>query len=220
MRAISLISDTLPSLKMTDTDSRALRWMNELHVDQLPVINNHKFLGLVSELDILDRNTPDEPVINHELQRQGLFVKDNDHLFEVLKISSEKKLTVIPVLDKQENYLGSITLNQLLDFFTKETDIIETGGIIVLEVEVRNYSVTEIARIIETNGGSILGLFAGSNADPNLRDVTIKINRADLNPIIAAFERFNYHIKDTYQEEEYFHDVRDRFDSLMNYLNV
>lgn len=220
MRAVALISEMLPSLKTTDTDAYALKWMNELHVDQLPVVSNHQFIGLISELDLLDRNTPDEPISNHEIKRNDLFVKENDHLFEVLKLASEQSLSVIPVLNKEQKYLGSITINRLMDFFTKETDIIEPGGILVLEIETRNYSVAEIGRIIESNGASVLGLFAGSNPDPNLRDVTVKINKADLTAIVATFERYNYKIKDTYQEEEYFHNVKDRFDSLMNYLNV
>lgn len=220
MRASALISEMLPPLKTTDTDGYALKWMNELHVDQLPVVSNHEFIGLISELDLLDRNTPDEPISNHEIKRQDLFVKENDHLFEVLKLASEKSLSVIPVLNSNQKYVGSITISRLMDFFTKETDIIEPGGILVLEIESRNYSVAEIGRIIESNGASILGLFAGSNPDPNLRDVTVKINKADLTAIIATFERYNYKIKDSYQEEEYFHNVKDRFDSLMNYLNV
>ena len=220
MRAGSLISDVLPSLKTSDTDATALRWMNELHVDQLPIIHNHKFLGLVNEPDLIDRNTPDEIINIHNLKPDGLFVEDTDHLFEVLKLANDKNLTVIPVLNKDQNYIGSITLSRLMSYFTRETDIAEPGGILILEVEARNYSVSEIARIIETNGGTILGLFAGSNPDPNLRDVTIKVNRVDLAAIIKTFLRYNYRIKETFQEEEYSHDVRDRFDSLMNYLNI
>jgi len=58
--------------------------------------------------------------------------------------------------------------------------------------------------------------------DSDTIDVTVKINRQDLQfqRIIASFERFSYTIKASFQEADYFEGLQERYDSLMNYLNV
>jgi CBS domain-containing protein len=141
-------------------------------------------------------------------------------LFEVLKVATEFRLSVIPVIDKDENYMGIITRDELLNYFATQTDILEPGGILVLELNVKDYALAEIARIIESNGARILCIFAITNYNSNKMELTIKVNQTDLQPIIAGLNRFNYIVKETFQEAEYFDNLKERYDSLMNYLNI
>jgi predicted transcriptional regulator len=56
MIAEELINHMLPPLKLTDEASKAVAWMEEFRCSQLPVIENEKFLGFISEDIILERN--------------------------------------------------------------------------------------------------------------------------------------------------------------------
>jgi CBS domain-containing protein len=220
MKAAEIISKNIPSLKTSDTGSRAMRLMSEYHVTHLPIVNEFQLLGLISEEDILNAHGEEDAIGALPLSFMRPFIHDHEHLFEVLKVASEFRLTVIPVIDKEENYLGVITRDDLLNYFASATDILETGSIIVLELNVKDYLLSEIVRIIESNAAKVLCIFAGTNNDSSKMELTIKINQTELQPIIADLNRHNYTVKETFQEAEYFDNLKERYDSLMNYLNI
>ena len=142
MLAIDLITDTIPPLKISDSGSKALNWMDEFKVRQLPIVKNHQYLGLISEADVLDLNKPDEALENHNLTLIRPFVTKHQHLYEVMKLVSALDLSLIPVLDG-EKYVGIIPLIYLFNKFAKMSSIEEPGGIIVLELNVNDFSLAE-----------------------------------------------------------------------------
>lgn len=194
--------------------------MNVFHVSHLPIVNENQLLGLISEEDILNAHGEEDAIGSLPLSFMRPFIHDHEHLFEVLKVATEFRLTVIPVIDKEEIYLGAITRDDLLNYFAMQTDILEPGGIIVLELHVKDYSLSEIVRIIESNHVKILCMFAGTDYDSSRMELTIKVNNTELQPIIADLNRYNYTVKETFQEAEYFDNLKERYDSLMNYLNI
>lgn len=220
MKAAELTSKTIAPLKTSDTGAEALHLMNLFHVSHLPIVNENLLLGLISEEDILNAHGEDDPIGSLPLSVMRPFIHDDEHLFEVLKMASELRLSVIPVIDKKEMYLGLIIRHDLLNYFAEQTDILEPGGIIVLDMHVKDYALTEIVRIIESNNVKILCFFAGTNSDTSRIELTIKLNNTELQPVIADLNRYNYNVKETYQEAEYFDNLKERYDSLMNYLNI
>ncbi|HUM45938.1 MAG TPA: CBS domain-containing protein [Chitinophagales bacterium] len=220
MKAAELVSKNISSLRTSDTGASALHLMNVFHVTHLPIVNENQLLGLISEEDILNAHGEEDAIGSLPLSFMRPFIHDHEHLFEVLKVATEFRLTVIPVIDKEETYLGVITRADLLNYFAVQTDILEPGGIIVLEVHIKDYSLTEIVRIIESNHVKILCMFAGTDYDTSRMELTIKINNTDLQPIISDLNRHNYYVKETFQEAEYFDNLKERYDSLMNYLNI
>jgi hypothetical protein len=98
--------------------------------------------------------------------------------------------------------------------------ILNPGGIIILEIAENNYSMAEISQIVESNDSRIIGAFFTTRPDSTLIDLTLKINNIDLNPVIQTFERYNYTIKATFAEEDDMDDLKERYDALMNYLNI
>jgi acetoin utilization protein AcuB len=220
MIAKNLISNLIPPLKTSDTGEQAINWMQEFNVNHLPIVNNEQFLGLISEDDILDMNDLFEPIGNHQLSLFRPLVKDKVHIYEVIKVASELSLTIIPVVDEKENYVGVITLQSLVQFFGTLNGLKENGGIVVLEMNKSDYSMSEIARLVESNDAIILSCYVSAHLETTKIEVTLKLNVADLKHVIATFERFNYIVAGSFQEAEYYDQLKDRFDSLMNYLNT
>jgi len=220
MIARSLISDEIMPLKTSDTGTKALNWMDEYKVSHLPIVNNEAFLGLVSEQDIYNLNNPDEPLGNHKLSLSNPFVKEHEHIYNVLKIVDELGLTVIPVLDDRKKYLGCLTLESLVKFLAGTFSFDNPGGVIVLEVSNLDYSLTEISNIVESNDAKILSVFVSSHKDSTRLEVVIKINRIELGSILKTFDRYGYLIKASFGEEETHENLRDKYDSLMNYLDM
>jgi len=221
MIAGNLLSHTIIPLRTSDTGAEALGIMSDFYVRHLPIVNDKQLLGLISEDDILEHDV-EEAVGSYQLSMTKPYVKDTDHLYDVLKILSEYKLTVVPVIDVESNYKGLISQDDLVRYFANTGSFTEPGSIIVLEMNRRDYSLAEISRIVESESAAILSTFITSNLETDFIDVTVKINRQDfqLQRILASFERFEYKIKASFQEADYFDGLQERYDSLMNYLNV
>lgn len=220
MLAKDLITDEVPPLKTSDTGLMVINWMDEFKVSHLPIVNNREYLGLISDTDILDLNITDEEIGKYKLSLIRPFVKENQHVYEVIKMISNMKLTVLPVLDENENYLGLIPLTGLLQQFSILAATREPGGIIVLEMNELDYSLSQIAQIVEGNDGKILSCYLNSLPDSTRIEVTVKVNKTDISGILQTFNRYNYTVKASFHQSEFSDDMKNRFDSFMNYINI
>jgi predicted transcriptional regulator len=221
MIAKNLISEEIPPVKTSDTGLEALNWMTFFKVSHLPIVNNQEFLGLISENDIYDLNNPDEAIGNHKLSLYKAYVLPSQHIYEILEVASRLKLSAIPVIDENNKYLGLIKLTELLHEFAKVSAIEKPGGIIVLEVHVNDYSVSEIAQIIESNDARILSLYITTIPDSVRMEINIKVNVSDLTSIIQTFNRFEYEVKASYLEVDKQDELYNtRYELLMRYLNT
>ena len=178
-------------------------------------------MGLVSEDDILDFNNTHEQLGKFLKNLYKPFVKDTEHIYEVLRVAAGLKSTIIPVVDSKQNYLGLITLQSLLFNFAKMTAISEPGGVIILELNNKtDYVLSDIARIVESNGAHILSLYFNVDTETGKHAVTLKVDSTEIKHIVATFERYEYSVKAFFQESDMGEIIKDRYDSLMNYLNI
>jgi acetoin utilization protein AcuB len=221
MLAKELISEIIPSLKTSDTGQTALNWMEIFRISHLPIVNNQDFLGLISDADIYDMNQPDEPIGNHKLTLFKPYVSSEQHLFEVIGLASRLKLTVIPVLDEHEHYKGVITSSDLIRHIAGISSMDQPGGIIVLELLERDYSLSQIAQIIEGNNVKVLSMYITSPPESTRLEVTLKVNTNDLTSVIRTFERYSYEVKTWITSDDTMDRFySDRFDMFMKYLNI
>lgn len=220
MIAKDLINDSFPPLKLSDSGLKALNWMEEFRLEHLPIVDGLNYVGLASEEDILKLSSLDQPLANHNLPLIKPFVRFNQPVFEVVKLISQDKLTVVPVLDPNGNYMGLITLSDILKHYSESGIFDDAAGVIVLEVGAKSYSMSEIAHLIENENARILSLYITPNAENETIDLTIKINQPELSRILSSFSRHGYIVKEHYHQSEFMDDLKSRYDSLMNYLGI
>jgi acetoin utilization protein AcuB len=221
MVAKDLISEVIPSLKTSDTGQTALNWMEIFRVSHLPIVNNQDFLGLISDTDIYDMNQPEEAIGNHTLTLFKPYVGEDQHIFEVIGLASRMKLSIVPVLDNNDHFLGVITINDLIRHLAGISSMDQPGGIIVLELIERDYSLSQIAQIVESNNVKVLSMYITSPPDSTKLEVTLKLSSGELSSVIRTFERYNYEVKtwvSTTDSMDRFYS--ERFDLLMKYLNI
>lgn len=218
MRAIELITEEIPPLTHTDTGENALRWMDELKVSHLPVLKNGNFVGILSESDILDKMHLDQKLDKLFDHLPRPYVLANAHIYEVLAKISEHRVSVLPVLDENEKYLGCTSVYHLLTVIANTGSIRESGGILVIEINAADYSMAQIGQIVESNNAKILSSYIMSTIDSTKVEVTLKINQIELSSIIRTFERYDYVVKATFQKSEVDDDMQQRFDALMNFM--
>lgn len=220
MIAQELINEMIPPLKVTDTAEKALRWMEELRIAQLPVLDGQAYMGMVSEDAIFHSNEATVLLQDLSLLAANVFALPNLHFYDVLKIALDNTLQVVAVLNEERQYVGAITINDTIAAFAQSV-VQEPGGIIVLSMNERDYSLAEISRLVESNDSKILSSYVcPDKADTARIKLTIKLNRKDISRIIATFERFDYQIVARFQNTPDLEEDKERLDLLLKYLNM
>ncbi|WP_113663147.1 CBS domain-containing protein [Pedobacter nanyangensis] len=220
MLAGKLISNIIPPLRTSDTVRKALERMNEFKLYHLPIVNETQYLGLVSEEELMEARDMEIAIGALPVKLLNTFTFENVHIYEVIRLFSELQLSVVPVLDQQKNYLGLISINNLLNFTANLYSVNEPGGIIILSISNRNNSLAHMAQIVEADNAQILSSYISSYPDSTRLEVTLKINKTEISAIVAAFERYDYEVKAVFNNSSHDDGSMDRFDSFMNYLNV
>ena len=221
MTAKDLIAHDIPSLNFAQTGKEAFHLLNDHHLKHLPVVEDGRLVGIISEADIFNHKLY-EPIGAYDFSMARRFaVRDGEHVLEVIKVMGDHRLTIIPVLDSEGFYLGVVTQNDLLRFFSATASFTQPGAVLVLEMERRDYSMATIARFVEENECKILCSFVTSTHESETLEVTLKLNSHDVSRVIASLERHNYTVRQTFGEPGHADNgLQDRVDSLMNYLNM
>ena len=221
MLARELISDVVTALKTTDSGTLALSWMEVFRIKHLPIVNHREFLGLISDADIYGQTDPDEPQGNHHHTLPKPDVNDHQHIYPLIELMSRKERTLVTVLNAEKQYLGAITQEDLTRKFAHLSAMQQPGGIIELEMNQIDYSLSEISQIVEGNNGRILSLYVAASDDQSKLRVTLKVNLTDLVSVLETFNRYNYTVVSSHMNEEDLDEFyQERFDSFLKYLNT
>ena len=221
MIARELINHMIPPLKKSDSAQKANAWMEELRVNQLPVIERGVYCGLISEEVILEDNDNSKAVSEYKLQGASCVVNENQHFYDVLKIVSDNGVQLVAVLDDEETFLGVISIKDTVTAFAQSAAVQSPGGIIILSLKQIDYSLAEISRLVESNDAKILSSIVNNDIfDANMIKLTIKINKTDLSSIIATLERFEYKIIAKFEESKLESTDKERLDILFKYLDM
>ena len=218
MMASAFIDPSIVPLKISDSVAVAIDFFKEFSVRQLPVVQDNICIGILS-LDEIEEELADVPVLDF-INLSYSFASTYDHIYEVMRAISEQSVTLFPIIDENNNYLGCITLASLFKNYVNCAAFSQPGSIIVLEMDKKNYSLAEIARIVESENKVILSSLLSSNAESDRLEITLKLNSAQIQNLLSTFERFGYNIKATFDEEDVKDTLKNRYESLMTYLNV
>jgi acetoin utilization protein AcuB len=215
-----VISVTIPTLHLNDTVEQALRLMIEFHVEHLVVVTGNKFVGIVYEDDLLDIENGETQLSELQTIFSKLTVHADTHFLAAVQVVNEYGLTVIPVVEGEMEFIGAIVQTDLFKQLAKQTGANEPGGVIVLELEKRGYSFSEISKLVETNDATITQLNSYYDNDTETFLVTLKVNKFEISDIVATFQRYDYTVKYYFGEELYGNELKENYDHLMNYLNM
>lgn len=220
MLASEIVITEIPSLSTKDSVAQAIEWMDEFKVTHLAVTDGYNFLGLINENYLLNVEDQIERIGQHEHFLEKVHAYENEHVFEIVKKVQKHRLSLIPILNEKELFVGTITVFNLMEVIAEMPVVKNPGGIIVMDINQIDYSLSEISRIVESNDAKILGCFISRAHDNNSIELTIKINKLNVQDVIQTFERFGHEITASYDESSSKDDMEDRYNNLMNYLNM
>ena len=220
MHAYELITEAIPTLKTSDTVADALEIMSEYKVSHLPVVNHEQLLGLISEDQLLAAEDTDKAIGEIPLTIYKPYVFENDHYFEVLRLVSSLNLTCVPVLDREKNFKGCILLETIVHEMARLCAVNEPGGVLTLAVNARDYSASEITRIVESNNAQVLSMLSRLIPGNGRIEIILKVNKENLKDIVSSFHRYQYEVLDVFDKSSIEEDLMDRFDSFLKYLDI
>lgn len=221
MIAEELINHMIPPLKVTDDAHKAIVWMEEFRCNHLPVVDEGRLLGFISEEIILESNDIEKSLGDFNLMGKDCVVSLESHFYDILRIAGENKLQIVAVLNEDLQYAGVITVQDIMASFAQTAAVKMQGGILVLSMDLIDYSMAEISRLVEENKAKIISSTMVEDAmDQGKIKLTLKINQVDLSRIVATLERFSYRVIGRYQEIRKDVDDNDRIDMLLKYLNI
>ncbi len=215
-----LISQSLPSVRLTDKVYQVLQHMNDNQVTHLPITEGEKYIGLISEDDLLMADNDNDPLEALQQSFSAVSVKENEHFLKAVQLAGENGLSIVPVVSEENEFTGVVSYNELLRHASSFMSLNEPGGLIVLEIASNNYSFSEISKLVEQNDAQITQLNTSNDGETGMMQVTIRINKPEVSDIVATFQRYDYSVKYFIGEEMYENELRSNFDNLMNYLKI
>lgn len=219
MTTLQLIDNTIPQLQLTDTVAKALQLMEDFRATHLPVVSQEKFLGLISEEDLLDEENKKATLGFFQNDLIPAAVKADQHFLKAVSVCNLYQTNVIPVVNDASELMGAIRGFSLLIELGNFSGSNEYGALIVLEMERTRFSISEINSIVESDDATILHLNITS-LPPSLLRVTLQINKKEISTIIATFERYEYAVSYYSGEELFENDISTNYQNLMNYLDI
>jgi len=220
MLTIELINNNIPRLKLQDTVSKALQLINDFRVTHLAVVADDKYLGLISEEDLLDAEEEKMPI---ELMQETFIdaaVHDNEHFLTAVTFCNQFDTSVVPVINEERELAGVITNTDLLKALGNFAGTNEIGGIIVLEMERSQFAISEISRIVESNDATILHLNTTVHPETGMLTVSIHTNKKEIASIVATFERYDYDVIYYFGNENFENEIHTNYRHLINYLDI
>ena len=199
---------------------KALQLISDFKVTHLPVVSENKFLGLISEEDLLDI---EEQKLTIEVLQESLVhaaVYDTAHFLIAVNCSIQFDTNVVPVINTENEYSGVITTTDLLKALGNFSGATEIGGIIVLEMERSQLAISEISRIVESNNSTILHLNTTTNPITGILTVTLHLNNKEVEAIVASFKRYEYDVVFYFGDNKFENEIEGNYKHFMNYLDI
>lgn len=213
-----IINDIRP-LNSSSKISELQELFNQLTLSHLPIEDDNKtYLGCFSETDAhcVDSN---KTVNDYKYTLEDFYVRDTTLWLDVLEAFAVKSTNIMPVLNSDNVYLGYYELNDVISLFNESPFFSETGGVIVVEKGINDYSFSELSQIVESNNGRLLGAFV-SKMNSDLIQITLKVSTGGLSDIIQTFRRYSYNVISGHDEDRYIESLKERSDYLNKYLNI
>ncbi|WP_424962827.1 hypothetical protein [Ekhidna sp.] len=219
MIAEQLINYMVPPLKPSDDIARAKQWMDEFRVKELPVVENNDFKGFISEDLLYDSEILHPEVSAYPLIGQSCVIPATSHYYDILRVQSDHQLEMVAVVSGDE-FKGVVLISDILKEFAKTAIVNAQGAIVTLQTSLNDYSLSEIARVVEMNGSTLLGANVKPDLDdPSLIEIVLRINHQDVNQIATGLSKSGYKVTSSFNTEDNSFDEKDRYGMLMKFLD-
>ena len=220
LTADNYIDTSVPYVTPDYTCSRVLSVMDNFKMLYLPVVEDGLYIGLISEDEIYEKELFEESLSSFGMMKCP-YVLSTQHILDVLSVAAHFSVPIVPVVNADRKYLGTITAQNLIDALSKITSVQSKGAVLVLEMGIHDYSMSEIARIVESENAKLISSYTTEYEDSTRMLVTIVVNMAEISPIVKSLERYGYKVNTFFSGSNKIDDLyRERYELLMDYMKI
>lgn len=219
MRQLSeYINNDFKPFSINESVTEIQDFFADINYSHFPVMDSDVYIGCISAVDI-ETFESQKLISDYRYALEGFFVRTTMSWLDVLEVFARNNATIVPILDETNKYVGYYEITDIIKFLNETPFLKETGGIIVVEKPIADYSMSQITQIVESNNGKLLGVFV-SEATAEKVQVTVKTTLGGINEIIQSFRRYNYEIISEHHEDDYMNTLKERSEYLDKYLNI
>lgn len=211
------ISKDFPCFSLTDSIEAARDLLEDFGYTHIFIKKSQHFYGAIAIDFLYEEDEGTLKSLEHQIERFA--ISEDSNIMDSIRLFHTFNTNVIPVINKNEKYLGYISCDDIFQDLSKYPLFSETGAILTIETPARKYSMTEIANIIESNNSKFYGGFISFMSDEVIQ-VTIKISNENLASIDATFDRYDYRIVEKYYSDEKSDLYKDRFGFLQKFIEI
>lgn len=208
------------TIKQMDTVAFALDRMEDFQFHLLPVVDGDNYLGFISQNDLLNALDEHATINSIHLNTDPIYIIANQHPYDAIRLMTAYNINTLPVLDENNKFKGILTSFELIKTISVIQSLNDIGAIIILEIGAHDFSLSKIAHLVETENTQILNCATKAIPENATLLVTIKVNKSNIASILSSFARQNYKVITSFNTLKEFDDLEDRYQQLMNYINI
>lgn len=222
MLAEEMINPKIPVLSPDESVAEALDLMAQNEIRQLALVENETYWGLISEDMLLNLSDSSRLLSSLPMPEKPVSARLFQHIYELIALTNHYQLEILPILDEENLYAGTVVVSDMMTQFARLLGVQESGAVVVLGMNNRDYSLTDISRLVESNNTKILSSYFAGAQYGMLDDaaLTLKLNRSDVSAVVATFERFGYNVTGVFGSQSIENPDRQRLDMLLRYLET
>lgn len=220
MTASELVTPGFAVVSPKDKISIVVDLFLDTCVSHFAVIKDNLLVGIIPAEIALQHSHTDKKVEDLKDDFIHALAYEEQPAMQVFEIMNKHQLSSLPILNSSNHYFGTITSDTLQHAIGDIFAFRQSGGIIVLNVGSKDYSLSEISRIVESNNSKILVCFVNANEAAATLQVTLKVDSFDIEHIVATFHRFGYHTLFQYPSGSQNDELKERYDLLMKLFDL
>jgi len=201
-----------------DSINSLLDMSNQYGFSHLPVIEKGIYRGMIRCDDVMDILNKSETIRVYQHLIEKIYASDRMNWTSLLSIMMKNETNVIGTLNLAGKYIGVRLLDDILNLITEKIFTNENGYVLVVKKQTADFSISQVAQIVESNNGVVLGILVNQIAQET--EVEIKIKTEDINEIIQTFRRYDYEIITQFEEDLHLQELKEHSDFLRRYLEM
>ncbi|WP_271406186.1 CBS domain-containing protein [Tenacibaculum soleae] len=219
MNINDFILDEIKALTSKNTVKCAQKICKNLPITHIPIVDNGKLIGCLPESDIQTIENKDQSLNEYSYLFDHFHTNEEATLLDLIVLFADNDCNLIPVLNKEMNYVGYYELSDILDAFADSPFLHNESETLIVNKNKNDYSMSQIAQIVETTNGKLLGFYISSENQDNIQ-ITLKIITDEINEIIQTFRRYDYNVITQHKDDFYLEELKDRASYLKKYLDM
>lgn len=209
----------IKALTLQSTVKSAQSLCKELPITHIPIVEEGKLIGCFAESDIQTIENKNRELQEYSYLLAHFYASEKATVLELITLFADHDCNLIPVLNKDMDYIGYYELSDILDAFANSPFLHNESETLIVEKSKNDYSMSEVAQIVESNNGTLLGLYL-SEENQDTVSITLKVRSEEINEMIQTFRRYNYNVVTQHEDDFYLEDLRNRAAYLKKYLDI